>query len=93
VSLRPRSYEAAGARLHDGWLVVPFDGDDLARVEIGVSSSGNGAIVSAWHAAFLAYADDQRVAQIRPGVLPTHGTVTVWLRVNGVAQPAGTVTL
>jgi hypothetical protein len=93
VTLRPRAYQPNAARLAGGWLVVPYDGDDIARVEIGVTLANVNGMVDEWHAAFLGHADGQRVAQIRPRLVTQRGPVNVWLRVNGDARPAGTVTL
>jgi hypothetical protein len=68
-----------GPQLHQGWLVVPYDGDDLSLVEIGVGDQ--------WVPAFLDWVDDQRVAKIRPSRLEAAtGTVYVSLRVDGAIQ-------
>lgn len=70
--------------IRDGWLVTPYSGHDLARVEIGVGPAGQ----ERWQPAFLDWVDGQRVAKIRP---PGIGG-TVWLSVNGVTAEVGAVT-
>jgi len=49
----------AGAYMtNDGWLAVPYDGPELAAIEIGVNGD--------WRPAFLGFGDDgRRVAKIR----------------------------
>lgn len=73
------------ARIVDGWLVVPYDGDDLARVHIAVGDDEPGQ----WMAAFLGWADGQRVAQIRP---PDPLPPKVWLRVAASVTALGPIT-
>ena len=72
-------------QVRDGWLVVPYGGDDLATVHIAV---GNDAQV--WIPAFLDYVDGQRVAKVRARVIPERPT-WVWLRINGDVTKVGNV--
>ena len=74
------------ARLHDGWLVVPYGGHDLARVYICA-----GQRQGDWRPAFLDRVDGQRVAKIRPAGLS--GVVWVWLKVGGTVSQMGKVTV
>lgn len=71
------------AELRDGWIIVPYGGSDMARVEIGVGQAGG----EEWRPAFLDWVDGQRVAKVRP---LEHGG-PVWIRVNGTAVEAGAV--
>lgn len=73
----------ARVQIRDGWVEVPYSGDDLSRVEIGVGSP------TAWRPAFLDYDDaGQRVAKVRAAVaLPA----TVLLRVDGAETVIGTL--
>jgi hypothetical protein len=71
------------ARVSDGWLVVPYDGDDRATVEISVQPN-------VWLPAYLDYADGQRVAKVRPPAGLTAATVS--LRINGTVSTAGWLT-
>jgi hypothetical protein len=71
------------ARLHDGWLVVPYSGHDLSRVYIAAGSRPE-----EWHPAFLDWADGQRVAKIRPPDF-TGNPVAIWLKVGESITGAG----
>lgn len=72
--------------MHDGWLVVPYSGHDLARVYISA-----GQRQDEWKPAFLDWVDGKRVAKVRPDGLS--GAVWVWLKVNGTVAQAGKVTI
>jgi hypothetical protein len=61
-----------------GWLTVPYDGPELAPVEIGVDDQ--------WFPAFLHWQDGRRVAMIRA---PLARTGKLSIRVAGVVTPAG----
>jgi len=72
------------AELRDGWLTVPYNGPDIARVHIGVGTAGS----VEWTPAFLDWVDGVRVAKIRP---PETGG-PVWLKANGVVvEDAGSI--
>lgn len=49
--------------ISDGWLCVPYAGDDTAIVYLSVTARGG---EPEWVPAFLDYVDGQRVAKIRP---------------------------
>jgi len=70
--------------LRNGWLVVPYEGGDTARVEIGV---GNPPV---WRGAFLDWVDGVRVAKIRPPEMEG-SRPKVQLRVNGSVVFAGNI--
>lgn len=65
----------SGPRWHDGWLMIPYDGDELARIEISV----DGELLPA----FRDWAPDgTRVVQVRADEGALRKRVT--LAVNGV---------
>lgn len=77
------------ATLAGGWLQVPFDGDELAPVWIGVSITT--AAPTAWYPAFLDWdGAGQRVAQIRPPS-PMPDRAVAWLRVGEHSTQVGRV--
>lgn len=63
--------------VEDGWLRVPYDGPELAVIELETPGAG-------WRDAYLDWAaDGRRVAQVRwDGPLPA----AVHLRVDGVMK-------
>jgi hypothetical protein len=78
------------AHIADGWLVVPYDGDERATVEISVEPdvcSRDLRVTQEWLPAYLDYTDGKRVAKIRPPAGLT--SVTVSLRVNGSTSTVG----
>ncbi|MEU8196323.1 hypothetical protein AB0C10_21305 [Microbispora amethystogenes] len=75
--------------VRDGWLLVPYDGHDLATVHLAAAQSPT---AEHWAPAFLDYHDGQRIAKIRTPA-PTGRPVTVWLRVGDTVTSAGTVVL
>lgn len=77
------------ARIHDGWLVVPLDGDELtppAYLSVGRGEPGD------WVPAFLDRVDGRPVAMIDAAGLP-RGRVSVWRRVGTTITRMGTVRL
>lgn len=71
----------------DGWICVPYQGPDVAKVELGI---GTGP----FHPAYLDWVDNQRVAKLRPTTLDNPvGNVAVGLRVNDVTTAVYRVTL
>jgi hypothetical protein len=75
-------------QLANGWLVVPFAGPEMARVEIGTGRHR----ADIWRPAYLDFHDGQRVAKVRPPAA-TGQPVQVWTRINGVVAHAGHVTI
>jgi hypothetical protein len=72
--------------VYEGWICVPYEGADLAKVELAVGD--------AREPAYLDWANDQRVAKLRPAhVGYPEGTVTVRLYVDGVVSGEGRVTV
>ncbi len=73
----------------DGWVCFPYDGDDLARVELGVRGT------EVRLPAFLDWHDGQRVAKLRPAALVgnAHRAVTVELHVDGVVTASARMQL
>lgn len=69
--------------LVDGWVCVPYDGDDTSLVEI---VTGQAAA-----AAYLDWVDDTRVAKVRPAALGLNPgqPVTLALHVNGAQAWSG----
>lgn len=67
--------------IEGGRVYVPYDGPDVAKVEIGLSHSRSSANAS-WAVAFLDFKDGKRVAWIPE---PPHARITeaAFLRVNG----------
>lgn len=63
------------ATVADGWLIIPYDGHDVALAEIGVGEPAD------WKPAFLDFYMNQRVAKIRPP--EDVSRTTVRLRING----------
>lgn len=77
------------ARMYAGWLEVPYEGSDLASVEIGVSRGS--APPANWMPAYLDYSSEgHRIAKIHAPD-PTGHVATVWVRVNGAPSSAGKV--
>lgn len=78
------------AQLADGWLLVPYDGPELAQVRIGTGRREP----DEWKPAYLDWHDGRRVAKVRPPVSSGQPTpVQVWTRLNGVVATAGHVTI
>lgn len=78
----------SGAQIVDGWIQVPYTGDDFTPAYIGV---GTTAEPTEWLPAFLDYdTAGQRVAQIRPPS-PMLERAVVWLRVGGRSTQVGRV--
>jgi hypothetical protein len=69
----------------DGWLMVPYEGSDLARVEIGLGE------VPQFRGAFLDSHSGQRVAKVRDPGRPR--PYDVWLRIDGRPSKVGRVGL
>lgn len=67
----------------DGWVVVPYDGADLASCYISFDEQD-------WRPAFKDYIDDQRVLKVRPSNL-NEKVATVWVKVSGTIMKAGSV--
>lgn len=63
------------AQLANGWIVIPYDGHDLATVEFGVGDQ--------FYPAFLSWIETSRVAQIRPPAMIKSGDM-IQLLVNGI---------
>jgi hypothetical protein len=81
VAIRPDAY------LDQGWVCMPYHGNDLARVEI--QAGANPPV-----AAFLDWVNGERVAKVRPHTLgQVAGTTTVTLRVDGIPTATGRVTI
>jgi hypothetical protein len=76
-----------GPRLTAGWLTVPFTGDELGRIDIGVGTP------PAWTAAFLDWDDGQRIAQIRTPAGFRNQITAVWLRKGTQVEQAGNLRL
>lgn len=76
------------AWVHGGWIVTPYTGSELAQVHMAFGDRQPGE----WKPAYLDYADGQRVGKVGLPE-PTGKPARVWLRVNGVATPVGTVSL
>lgn len=75
---------AAETRTHDGWVVVPYDGPNLARVEVGVTVGET----ILYQPAFLDFDEHgRRVAKVRPLDFAPYSQV--WLKVNGNSTRAG----
>lgn len=71
--------------LRDGWLCVPYAGDDAAIVYLSVTARGG---EPEWVPAFLDYVDGQRVAKIRPPAAPPY-PANVQTRVGEVVTDHG----
>jgi hypothetical protein len=67
------------ARLEDGWIRIPYDGPELARVDIGLGDSQP----AQWQPAFLHTVGTERVAQVRPTGVGFNDQPKVWLRIDG----------
>ena len=74
----------SAARLEDGWIRIPYDGVDLARVEVSV---GEAPLV--WVPAFKHTIGNERLVQIRPHHFVLTQTSRVWIRVNGAVVEVG----
>ena len=79
---------ASRVRIKNGWLMVPYRGEDLSRVEIATGEREYGD----WRGAFLSWDGRERVAMIRPPQTKAR-SLKVWLRVDQVAEMVGTVRL
>jgi hypothetical protein len=78
--------------VHEGFIVVPYDGDSQAQVEVGFTVLV-GEEPRQWFSAFMDYEGKQRVAKVI-APLKNYGTQTtyqVYLRVNGELTKAGKV--
>lgn len=73
------------AILHDGWVAVPYSGDDRADIHLAVGD------LTAWSPAYRDWADDTRVVKVRPPA--KHGPQMVWLSVDGHVTQVGVVDL
>ncbi len=74
-------------RLVAGWIVVDYDGADVATIHIAVGDPDD------WRPAFRDYGDDgQRIVQVRPPADVT-GRALVWLRVDGAVTGPGALNL
>lgn len=68
----------AQARYDGTWLKIPYDGPELAVIEIGLADGS-------WHAAYRDWdTDGTRVVQIRAG--PGQVTGLIRVRVNGILR-------
>jgi len=63
--------------IRDGWLVVPFSGNEFDPVHMAVGNQSP----KDWKPAFLDWLDGHRVAKIRPPER-TGRALGVWLRVG-----------
>lgn len=79
---------AARVRVKDGWLMVPYTGADLSRVEIATGERDPGP----WNPAFLSWDGRERVAMIRPPKTAAR-SLKVWLRCDGIGEMVGAVRL
>jgi hypothetical protein len=77
----------AAAYVTNGWLVMPFAGNDLDKCFIGFGNQQP----TDWLPAYKAYQGRRRVLQVRPPA--AMGSVTVWVKVNGQVRREGTVRL
>lgn len=66
-------------RIVNGWVVVPCDAGDFAKVDIAVSQTRS---PGKWFPGFRDWLDGKRVAQARC-VPRVPGMYAVWLRVDG----------
>lgn len=80
----------------DGFIIVPYEGDSQARVEIGLSAL-IGEEPRRWYAAYLDYHDGNRVAKVmvpeKEKGLDKPIPCNVYIRVNGGVMKAGTVSV
>lgn len=66
-----------GPRLRKGWLEIPCDAPDQAKVYMSVGESEYGE----WFPGFRDWDENgRRVAKIRP---PRNGSVYVWTKIDG----------
>ncbi len=72
------------ARIADGWLVVPYDGNELT---VYIAVSDNQPTDDDWRPAYRDWLDGQRVAKVRPAGARGH----VWLRAVGQVERVGRV--
>jgi hypothetical protein len=75
----------ANARLHDGWVAIPFGGDERAHIQIAVGDQND------WKPAYRDFLDGDRVVKIRPPART--GKNMVWLSVDGRVTQLGVITL
>lgn len=76
------------ARIKDGWLMVPYSGADLSRVEMATGEREPGP----WQSAFLSWDGRERVAMIRPPQTRAR-SLRVWLRVDNIGEMVGSIRL
>ena len=67
------------AILEDGWVKVPYDGPELARVEIALGEVEPGE----WRPAFVNTTTKGRFAQVRPTGMGMTQNYKIWMRVDG----------
>lgn len=79
---------ASRVRIKDGWIMVPYSGADLSRVEIATGEREPGP----WQGAFLSWDGRERVAMIRPPQTKAR-SLKVWLRVNHIGEMVGQVAM
>ncbi len=74
-------------RLVAGWIVVDYDGADVATIHIAVGAADD------WKPAFRDYGENgQRIVQVRPPA-DLAGRALVWLRVDGAVTGPGALNL
>ena len=78
------------ADVQDGWVIVPYEGDEMLPAYLSLAGTGAPAV---WLPAFLDYAEDgSRVAKIRvPAGAPPFAAVWVRTGADGPGTPAGRV--
>lgn len=75
----------------DGWLIVPYEGEEKTTIELGYSNEV-GKEPEVWHTAYLDYHEEQRVAKIPEPVIMGK-TYQLYFRVNGIVRKAGKISV